>query len=61
MGPFAPRSMSTMLRATALPIIAEGMPVRGGAGATGAPLGVCRGREIAWGGAKAIPAAKTFG
>ena len=39
-GPGAPPIMSTMLRATALPIVADGMPVRGGAGATGAPLGV---------------------
>jgi hypothetical protein len=39
-------------------MVAEGMPVRGGAGATGAPLGVCRGREMACGGANAIPAAK---
>jgi len=50
--------MSTMLLATALPIIADGMPVRGGAGAIGVPLGAVCGREIACGGAKAIPAAK---
>ena len=34
-----PPSMSTTLRATALPIMADGIPVRGGAGATGAPDG----------------------
>jgi len=59
-GPSAPRIMSTTLRATVLPIIAEGMPVRGGAGATAAPLGVAYGFEIACGGAKAMPAAKMF-
>ena len=53
--------MSTMLRATALPIVAEGIPVRGGAGAIGVPFGLACGREIACGGAKAIPAANTFG
>jgi len=36
-----------MFFATTLPIMAEGMPVRGGAGATGAPLGAWRGREMA--------------
>ena len=52
--------MSTMLRATALPIMAEGMPVRGGAGVMGVPLGVWRGREIGCGGANAMPAANTL-
>ncbi|MEI2719977.1 MAG: hypothetical protein V9E87_07520 [Gemmatimonadales bacterium] len=56
-----PWMMSTMLRATVLPMIADGMPVRGGAGAIAAPLGVVYGLEIACGGANAIPAAKMFG
>ena len=59
-GASAPRIMSTMLLATALPIIAEGIPVRGGAGAMTVPFGLLRGTEIGCGGAKAIPAAKTF-
>ena len=50
-----------MLRATALPISAEGIPVRGGAGAMRVPFGLVRGCEIACGGAKAIPAAKMLG
>ena len=58
----APPIMSAMLRATALPISADGIPVRGGAEAMGVPSGGCvvvvRGTEIACGGAKAIPAAK---
>ena len=49
--------MSTMLRATALPIVAEGIPVRGGAGAITVPLGLLWGIEIGCGGANAIPAA----
>jgi hypothetical protein len=60
-GAVAPRIMSTTLRATALPIIADGMPVRGGAGAMSAPLGLVIGREMACGGANAMPAAKMFG
>ena len=35
-----PRIMSAMLRATVLPIIAEGMPVRGGAAKIGVPRGL---------------------
>jgi hypothetical protein len=50
--------MSTMLRATVLPIVADGIPVRGGAGAITVPLGLSRGIEIACGSANAIPAAK---
>ena len=53
--------MSTMLRATALPIPADGIPVRGGAGAIRVPFGLVCGSEIACGGANAIPAAKMFG
>ena len=52
--------MSTMLLATALPIIADGIPVRGGAGAITVPFGLLRGTEIACGGANAMPAAKMF-
>jgi len=39
-----------MLRATALPMMALGMPVRGGAGVMTVPLGLCRGLETGWGG-----------
>jgi hypothetical protein len=42
-------------------MIPEGIPVRGGAGAMTVPLGLLRGREMACGGAKAIPIAKMFG
>ena len=59
-GSVAPSIMSTMLRATALAIIAEGIPVRGGAGAITVPFGLVRGTEIGCGGANAIPAANTF-
>jgi hypothetical protein len=52
--------MSTILRATALPIVADGIPVRGGAGAITVPLGLLCGTEIACGGANAIPAANTL-
>ncbi len=57
----APRVMSAMLAATALPISAEGIAVRGGAGAMSVPFGLACGSEIACGGANAIPAAKMFG
>ena len=60
-GDFAPFSMSVMLPATALPIIAEGIPVRGGAGEITCPEAVARGLEMGCGGAKAIPAANRFG
>jgi hypothetical protein len=53
--------MSTTLRATAFPIWADGIPVRGGAGVIEVPFGLVRGREIGCGGANAIPAAKMFG
>jgi hypothetical protein len=43
-----------------LPIIAEGMPVRGGDGVIGVPFGLLRGRDTGCGGANAMPAAKTF-
>ena len=33
----------------------------GGAGLIGVPVGLVRGREMACGGAKAMPAAKTLG
>src|SRR5664280_649990 len=59
-GPSAPPIISTMFRATVLPIIAEGIPVLCGAGAISVPFGLLCGREIACGGAKAIPAAKMF-
>ena len=59
-GASAPAIMSTTLLATALPIIAEGIPVRGGAGAITVPFGLLRGTEIACGGANAIPAANTL-
>ena len=49
-----------MLCATARPISPDGMPVRGGAGAITVPRGFVRGREIWWGGAKAMPTANTF-
>ena len=52
---------STIVWATLLPIIPDGMPVRGGEGAIIVPLGVLRGREIWCGGANAIPAAKMRG
>ena len=55
------RIMSAIEAATTRPMIAEGMPVRGGAGAIAVPPGDWRGREIACGGAKAMPIAKTFG
>jgi hypothetical protein len=57
----APFIMSTMLWATALPIMADGMPVRGGAGVMEVPRGLTRGRETWCGGANAIPAANRFG
>ena len=50
-----------MLRATALAIIAEGMPVRGGAGAMTVPFGLLCGTEMACGGANAMPAANMLG
>ena len=50
-----------MLSATALPMMAEGMPVRGGAGAIGVPFGLSCGFEMACGGANAMPTAKRFG
>ena len=50
--------MSVMLRATSRPMIPEGMPVRGGAGAITVPFGLVRGREIGCGGAKAMPTPK---
>ena len=59
--PSLPATRFEMLRATALPIVAEGMPVRGGVGEIGVPLTLTRGREIAWGGANAIPAANRLG
>jgi len=40
--------------------MAEGIPVRGGVGEIGVPFGLNRGREMGWGGANAIPAAKRF-
>jgi hypothetical protein len=49
-----------MLRATTRPVVAEGIPVRGGAAKIGVPLGLKCGQEMGWGGAKAIPAAKMF-
>ncbi len=52
--------MSTMLSATVRPMIPDGMPVRGGAGAITVPFFDLRGREMAWGGANAMPAANTF-
>jgi len=55
-----PSTMSAILRATAFPIMAEGIPVRGGVGEIGVPFGLNRGREMGWGGANAIPAAKRF-
>jgi hypothetical protein len=50
-----------MLRATALPIMALGIPVRGGAGVMLVPFGLSRGLDTGCGGANAIPAAKMFG
>ena len=52
--------LSATVSATNLPWTPAGIPVLGGAGAIGFPVGVACGREIAWGGANAIPAAKTF-
>lgn len=49
---------STIERAAALAITPDGMPVRGGAGVMSVPLALLRGREIWWGGAKAIPTAQ---
>ncbi len=57
-GAGAPLSMSRMLAATALPIAAEGMPVRGAVGLIGVPLGLFIGLLMACGGAKAMPTAK---
>src|SRR5487761_1953421 len=51
---------AAIVRAAVLPMTPEGIPVRGGAGVITVPLGLVRGREIWWGGAKAIPTAKTF-
>jgi hypothetical protein len=42
-------------------MIPDGIPVRGGEGAMTVPLGDFLGREIGWGGAKAIPTAKMLG
>ena len=50
-----------MLVAASLPMIPDGIPVRGGDGAMTVPLGDFLGREIWWGGAKAMPTAKMFG
>jgi hypothetical protein len=52
--------MFAIERATARPMIADGIPVRGGAGAMGVPFFDWRGLEIWCGGAKAIPIANTF-
>ncbi len=60
-GPELPWMMSATLRATALPIMAEGMPVRGGAAKIGMPLRLVWGRETGCGCAKALPMAKIFG
>ena len=49
-----------MLCATWRPITADGIPVRGGAGAIKVPLGLVRGVEMACGGAKAIPIPNTL-
>jgi len=46
-----------MLRATVFPMMADGMPVRGGAGEITIPAAVVLGLEIGCGGAKAMPAA----
>ena len=45
-GALLPRNMSTILRATAFPIIADGMPVRGGAGEIIRPSELVRNWEI---------------
>jgi len=50
-----------MLKIASFPIIPDGIPVRGGAGAMSVPLGDFRGFEIWCGGANAIPTAKIFG
>ena len=54
------RIMPAMLRATCRPITADGIPVRGGAGAITVPLGLVRWVEIACGGANAIPMPNTL-
>ena len=55
-----PLIMSTMLKATSRAMTPEGIPVRGGVGKIGVPFGLFIGLEIACGGAKAMPTAKTF-
>src|SRR5487761_2766240 len=55
-----PPSISTIFLATVLPIIADGIPVRGGAGEMTRPSAVLCGSEIGCGGANAIPAANRF-
>ena len=56
----APFIMSQILMATAFPVPADGIPVRGGAGLMGVPFGELIGLLIRCGGAKAIPTAKIF-
>ena len=51
---------SAMVSAANRPWTPAGIPVLGGAGDTGLPVGVVFGFEIACGGANAIPTAKTF-
>jgi len=52
--------MSAMVSAATRPMIPEGIPVRGGAGAMTVPRGLLRGVEIGCGGAKAMPTPNTF-
>jgi hypothetical protein len=53
--------ISEIFVAASLPMIPDGMPVRGGDGAITVPPGDFLGREIWWGGANAMPTAKMFG
>lgn len=52
--------ISFMVRAIIFPIMADGIPVLGGAGEIGVPFVLFCGLEIACGGANAIPIANMF-
>lgn len=49
-----------MVMATTFPVDPDGIPVRGGAGAMTTPSGVAYGRDIACGGANAMPMPNTL-